>query len=287
MRPPRRQRPYLSSVTSAPANNAPHRSDLEPRLDLARELGKRAEALALSYFQDPGLEVIRKPDGSPVTPADKAIEEMLRKEINAAFPGDAILGEEYGKTDGTSGFRWILDPIDGTRAFSRGIPTFGVLIAVEHSGRSVVGVSQYPGLSEQIYAAEGMGAFWEVPRRGVRPARVSNTEKVRAAFVEAAHPRAFGSAGHAKRFDSLAEAVSRIRVWSDAFALGLVATGRVDAGVHLGVSAWDIAPFDCILHEAGGRLTDWSGQRGLNNKSVLGTNGVLHDALIEVLAVPR
>ena len=147
--------------------------ELSDRLELALSAAREAGQFTLQYFQREGLAVELKQDSSPVTIADRQSEQLLRMRIAAEFPDDAILGEELPARDGTSGFRWILDPIDGTKSFIRGVPLYGTLVGVEHEGRGAIGVIYVPALDECVYASVGQGAWYEHGASPRRRARVS------------------------------------------------------------------------------------------------------------------
>jgi histidinol-phosphatase len=239
-------------------------------------------------YQNPALEVITKPDGSPVTPADKQGETIIRAAIERAFPDDAILGEEFPSKAGRSGYRWVIDPIDGTRAFTRGQPTWGVLIGVEHTAPSgarsiVAGYAGFPALGEALWASSGGGAWWRTGTQGVREARVSGTSALEHAIVDTLWPRTYANSGKHELWSTLTSRVQRLRTWSDALSFAMVATGRVDAAVDFGCSLWDIAPFAIIVPEAGGRFSDWQRGDGLDSKTHLASNGHLHEPLLGVL----
>ncbi len=258
-------------------------AELDARLELARRIAREAGELTLRYFQQPGLEVERKGNGSPVTLADKASEELLRARIASAFPGDGVLGEEFGSAPGRSPYTWILDPIDGTQSFIRGIGTYAVLVGLAREGRGVMGVVELPALDERAFAREGGGAWWSARGGDVRRARVSTTPDLASAWLEVAQAKSFMKGDRWALFESIVKAAWRTHGWLDADAFTMVATGRADAAVQWGVSTWDIAPFDCILHEAGGRMSDWAGARTLDARYVLATNGALHDQLLALL----
>ncbi|QQS10162.1 MAG: inositol monophosphatase [Phycisphaerales bacterium] len=267
--------------------NAVDTSAVVARLELARRLAREAGVLTLRYFQSPDLAVDEKSDGSPVTIADKKSEELIRAGIQAGFPDDGILGEEFGhsKPKDDAGFTWIVDPIDGTRSFSRGIPSYAVLIGLEYAGRSVGGVVELPGMGERLWAHEGGGAFWQTARNETAmAARVSATPTLAEAWLEIAQPRQFRRSDRWGAFDRLVMAAGRTQGWSDADAFALVATGRVDGAIQFGVSAWDIAPFDCIMHEAGGLQSDWTGRRTLDARFVVASNGLIHQELLTILS---
>lgn len=253
------------------------------RMECALSIAREAGELTLSYFQRPDLEVVYKSDASPVTAADKKAEELLRRRIGEAFPLDAILGEEGGETPGTSGFTWILDPIDGTRAFTHGIPSFATLVGVVHGGRCVAGAACAAAVGETAWAGAGLGAWWQPLRGAVVPARVSTTPRLATALIDTLWPQTFAKYGRTALHDRLAGAVKRMRTWNDAYSFMLAATGRIDAAVDWGVKVWDIAPFQVILEEAGGRFTDWAGKSDLHANHVVASNAAVHGELLGLL----
>lgn len=254
------------------------------RLAAARSLARAAGALALGRFRSPRLVVEHKHDASPVTAADRAAEDLIRSGIREAFPDDAILGEERGLRPGRSGWRWVLDPIDGTRAFVRGIPSWATLIAVEWRERPLAGVAFFPALREELWASAGRGAFWSTDGGRPRRARVSRTGSLGAALLETLGGAAYHRAGLRRLLARFADDVAALRGWSDAYAFALVATGRADAAVDFGVSRWDVAPLVVILREAGGRMSGWDGGEAASSSHVVASNGRLHAALLARLA---
>ncbi len=268
--------------------------DISRRLDVALAAAREAGEATLRYFQRRDLWVEFKGDGSPVTEADRLAEKLIRRHIGAAFPGDGILGEEEGETPGRTGYRWVLDPIDGTRPFSRGIPTFGNLIAVERAAPSagacapiVVGVAHFPALHELLWGALGQGAWWQTPRLEPARMKVSPVHELSEAVVDTLSPQSWAKADRTATFERLAASTRRLRSWSDAYSLALVATGRVEAGVDFGAKIWDVAPFGIILPEAGGRMTCFAGTDSLTTGTYIASNRALHDALLDILAQPR
>jgi len=243
-------------------------------LDFAVDLARRAGSLSLRWFRAADLAVERKQDGSPVTQADRAAEDLVRGEIEARFPEDAILGEEHGSRTGRSGRRWVIDPIDGTTAFTRGVPLFSTLIAMEDEHGPALGVIYMPALAETVAAGRGLGCFANEKR-----ATVSARTEVAGAVLTAS--------GFEHWPDRMLVAAKRagcvLRTWGDGYGYSLVATGRADAMVDYGVSAWDLAPMPVILAEAGGRFSALDGSPRIDAGSGLGTNGALHDALLRAL----
>jgi histidinol phosphatase-like enzyme (inositol monophosphatase family) len=254
------------------------------RLRLARAIARQAGELTLEYFQRADLVVERKADSSPVTAADRGAEMLLRERIAADFPDDAVLGEEYGVVEGTSGFRWILDPIDGTKSFARGVPLYATLIGVEHDGQSVIGVIHAPALDETVWAAIGWGAWYSC--RGAAPiaARVSTKPTLADGLFLTSQVDLFNSRGRQDAFARLQAAAAVTRTWGDAYGYLLVATGRAEAMVDAVMNVWDAAALLPVLDEAGGTFTDWNGQRTIHGGEGVATNGRV---LEEVLVITR
>lgn len=258
-------------------------TEVSARMELAARIAREAGEFTLRYFQRPDLEVVTKADNSPVTIADRKAEELLRERIGKVFPQDAILGEEHGETPGSSGYRWILDPIDGTRAFAKGIPSWATLVGVERDGRVIAGAACAAAVGETVWAGQGQGAWWQPGRGAVLPARVSTTARLSEAMIDTLWPSTFRKYDRTALHQTLASTVTRMRTWSDAYSFMLAATGRIDAAIDWGVKIWDIAPFQVIVEEAGGSFTDWGGRPGLNTEHVLVSNGLLHAELMAVL----
>ena len=229
------------------------------RLEVARAAAAEVAELALRFYQSPELEVLRKDDGSEVTPVDRDGETLIRRRIEAVFPEDAILGEEHGERDGSSGWRWVLDPIDGTRSFANAMPSFCTLIGIEHDQQPVAGFTQWPALGETLEAVRGRGARWRTRGGRVRAARVSGESQVSRATIQLGAPSSFAGVGQGPAHPRFAAADRRIRGWDDGFAFALVATGRVDGAVQCGLSRWDLSAFAPILAEAGAVLAAWDG----------------------------
>lgn len=261
--------------------------ELARRVPLLREATARAGALALEWFRRPDLAVDLKADESPVTPADLACEALLRTAIRTAFPDDGLLGEEHGTEPGTSGFTWIIDPIDGTVSFARGVPLFGTLVAVERetpAGRRIVaGACELPALGERVWAAEGQGAWWERAGHDAVAARVSGVTRLDAALVGTTGYEYFRRAGSLDTLDRLHRAAGRIRGWSDCYVLALAATGRCDAAVEPWMNPWDSGPFPVIFREAGGIFTDWNGGEDVRGRTAVAANPLLHRQLLDLL----
>ena len=264
-------------------------SELTERTQLAVRIVREIGAHALTYYQQQDIGLDFKPDRSPVTRADKEGEELARRVLDAECSADAILGEEYGAKDGTSGYRWYLDPIDGTQSFVRGVPLFGCMAALEHDGEPVAGAICFPALGEIVYAATGQGAWWAnaigVPSDplDLRPARVSSVSDLNDALFASTGFHNFEQIGKAEGLARLFDAVREARGWSDCYGHYLVATGRVDVMIDPLMNVWDTAPLLPIVEEAGGRFTGLNGTHSIHEPDALSTNGLLHDAVLALL----
>lgn len=243
-------------------------------LDTAVALARAAGDRTLRWFRSPDLEVVRKGDGTPVTAADRDAERYLREQIAAAFPDDAILGEEEAPTEGTSGRRWILDPIDGTKAFTCGVPLYSNLLALEDEDGIAVGVINLPALGETVWAGRGLGCWSEQGR-----ASVSDHAALEGAYVMSSSFSHWAPG----RVAALEAAGAILRTWGDGYGYALVATGRAAAMVDPIVEPYDIGPMPVILQEAGGRFTDVAGTESIETGSGVATNGHVHDELLALL----
>jgi histidinol-phosphatase len=213
-----------------------------------------------------------------VTIADREAETYLRNRIRRVFPDDSILGEEEGEQSGSSNRRWILDPIDGTYSFVHGVPLYGVLIGLELDGEPVLGVVNLPALGEMVYAAQGLGCFWNE-----EVARVSPTTTLEQALLLASDFGVCEQYGYGPAADSLQRQVHARRTWGDAYGHVLVATGRADIMLDPVMNVWDCAALLPILEEAGGTFTDWNGRRTIYGGNAISTNGSLFDPVMEVV----
>jgi histidinol-phosphatase len=259
-------------------------ADIATRLELARRIAREAGQLTLQYFQQDNFQVQRKADDSPVTIADREAEQLLRRRISAAFPDDGIIGEEFGEQPGTSGFRWILDPIDGTKSFISGVPFYGTMIGVEHERRSVAGVVFVPGLDECVYAAKGQGAWYVKGDATPTRARVSSRKSMADGTFVTSQIDTFTRRGSFAAYQRLEQAAYITRTWGDCYGYLLVAVGRADVMVDPVMNVWDAAAIQPILEEAGGTFTDWQGNPTIYSGEGVATNGHVLD---EVLAITR
>jgi len=255
--------------------------EINSRLKLAREIAREAGELTLDFFQQ-AIEVERKGDDSPVTQADQQAEQLMRKRIAACFPNDAIVGEEFGEQEGTSGFQWILDPIDGTKSFIAGVPLYSVLVAVVQDDSALIGMIAIPALNEFIYAAKGQGAWWVQGDSQPQPARVSNRQHLSDGIFVTSQVDGFDDGHRSEAYRRLERAAYITRSWGDGYGYLLVATGRVEVMVDPEMNVWDAAALQTVLEEAGGTFTDWQGQPGFRAGEGVATNG---HVLKEVLAI--
>jgi histidinol-phosphatase len=240
-------------------------------------LADLADGLTLARFRAVDLVVSTKPDLTPVSEADQAVERALRGRIGASRPGHAVMGEEYG-SEGAGEWRWILDPIDGTKNYVRGIPIWATCIGLQHGEEMVVGVVSAPALGRRWWAARGEGAF-----ANGEPIRVSEVAKLADAQLSYDSVQGFGPHGLEERFLALARRCWRSRGLGDFWSHVLVAEGAVDIAVEPEVSLWDVAAIQVIVEEAGGRFTNLAGQARPDGGSAVSTNGLLHDEVLEAL----
>lgn len=242
---------------------------MSPDLALALALADAADAISLPRFRS-GLAVETKPDLTPVTEADRAVEAELRRWLAADRADDAVLGEEEGAS-GEGSRRWILDPIDGTRNYARGVPVWATLLALEDAGVMRLGVVSAPALRRRWWAERGQGAF-----AGDARLEVSSVARVEDAVLSFAYENGV---------PDLARRAWHVRGLGDFWAHMLVAEGAVDGAVDaLGVSEWDLAAVQVIVEEAGGRFSDFSGSPRIDGRGAITSNGLLHDELLSSVA---
>jgi histidinol-phosphatase len=251
--------------------------DWRRRYEKAVDLTRSASQIALRYFDGP-FTVETKGDDSPVTVADRETEQALRASLQEAFPGDGFLGEEYGDTPGTSGYRWIIDPIDGTRSFVRGIPLWACLVGCEYRGELILGVCDCPPQALTWHALRGHGAY-----RNDRRIRVSDQADLSKALAFYSGLSWFLKAGKEQNFLDLVRATDRQRGYGDWYGFVLVAQGSGELMAEHGVHAWDVAALIPIVEEAGGRMTDWDGGGDIHRPDSLASNGKLHAQALTIL----
>jgi histidinol-phosphatase len=253
--------------------NADWRARYEKALAITRDAAK----IALRYF-DTELTVETKGDASPVTVADRETEQALRRGLQAAFPGDGFLGEEFGDSPGSTGYRWILDPIDGTRSFVRGIPIWATLVGLEYRGELIAGIVEAAPFGHTYHALRGHGAY-----RNDRRIHVSGEADLGKSMVFYSSLSWFLEAGKEREFLQIVRGSERQRGFGDWYGFLLVAQGSGEVMIDSGVHPWDLAGIWPIVEEAGGRMTDWSGQFDLHAPDVVASNGNLHDEVLAIL----
>jgi histidinol-phosphatase len=259
---------------------------MQNRLELAVEIARQAGMLTLEYFRTGDLRIERKGDGSPVTQADRASERLLRERIAERFPADGIVGEEFGETPGTSGYQWILDPIDGTKSFISGVPLYTTLVAVLADGQPSLGVIYAPAVDELVYAATGQGCLHSIGGGTPTRCQVSQVSRLEeAVFCTTCVPSFTLDRKVDGRpvFDRFASACRVCRTWGDAFGYLLVATGRVEIMIDPIMHLWDAAALQPIIEEAGGRFFDWKGNASVHSGESIATNAALADAVLQLV----
>jgi histidinol phosphatase-like enzyme (inositol monophosphatase family) len=248
-------------------------------LSVATEAAYLGGRRTLAYFNT-GVAVEMKTDDTPVTCADRESERIIRDRIRRTFPDHTVMGEEGGTEEGDPDYRWIIDPIDGTKTFIRGVPLYGVLIGVEVRREPAVGVVYLPALDEMVSAATGHGCHWNG-----RPAHVSEISTLEEAAVMVTSVRS--TMARSDVYERLAAATKFQRTWGDCYGYVLVATGRAEAMLDAAVNPWDCAPLLPILQEAGGQFTTWAGEATIWGKDGVGTNAALHRPVLEILKSER
>lgn len=262
--------------------DAPHDGDLQADLDLALRLADAADAASMPRFDAPDLDVQAKPDATFVTDADIATEEAIRAILADERPDDAVLGEEFGTT-GASSRRWIVDPIDGTHNYLKGIPMWTTLIALAIDGVPRVGVVSQPSIARRWWAATGLGAWTNTATGAAKRLTVSSVDAIAKTSVSFQSIEQWRDAGQLPALERLTSAVWRDRGYGDAWPYMLLAEGRLELVAEFDVKEYDIAALVPIVVEAGGRFTAFSGADSISERSSLATNGVLHDEFLRLL----
>jgi histidinol-phosphatase len=251
--------------------------DWRNRYEFALETAREAAQLALRYF-DQSLTVEWKRDQSPVTVADRETEALLRGRLLERFPDDGFLGEESGDRAGSSGFRWIIDPIDATRNFVRSIPIWATLVGLEYRGEVIAGIVEVPALKLTYHALRGAGAY-----QGDRRLAVSKVASLADATLFHTSLTWYKQAGRGSNFLDLIGRVQTERGYGDFYGYMLVAQGSGEVMVEYGAHPWDLAAVTAIIEEAGGRVTDWQGKRTIDADGFLASNDRIHDKVLGIL----
>jgi histidinol-phosphatase len=253
--------------------------NLRPYLEFGVQTAYEAGRLTLGYF---GTEAARpefKADDTPVTVADREAERLIRARIGARYPKHAILGEEYGEDEGSDpDHRWIVDPIDGTKSFVRGVPLYGVLIGLEIAGVCEVGAAYFPAIDEMVCAATGEGCY-----RNGRRANVSATQSLAQGMACHAEAASFEEHGRWEALLRVISAAGESRGWSDSYGHALVATGRAELMLDPMMDPWDCGPFPPILREAGGYFGDWSGHETVYAHEAISTTQTLLPEVLRLI----
>lgn len=255
--------------------DSPDASLVRTALTVAQQAARAGGARTKEWFGG-RIRAETKPDGSPVTGADRASEREIRRVIRTRFPTHTITGEEFGTDLRDPRYRWIVDPLDGTKSFIHGVPLYSVLVGFVVDDEPVVGAAYTPILGDLVAAGRGLGCRWNG-----RPARVSRVDRLADATLVSTSVRGLESAG--VPFRRFISATRTQRGWGDGYGFTLVATGRVDACVDTDLHPWDVTALTPILSEAGGRLTDWEGRATIDSSNYAGSNGLLHSALLRLV----
>ena len=254
-------------------------NDRQGLMQAAAEVAREAGDVALGFFRG-GIAVDTKSDGTPVTVADRTAEQAARDWLEARFPEDGILGEEFGETRPGAERRWILDPIDGTKTFIRGVPLWGTLVALAKGERILVGAAYFPAVGELLVAAPGQGCFWNG-----KPTRVSSQGELSKAVVLSTDERFLLHPERGEAWRGLAREAAMDRTWGDCYGYLMVATGRAEVMVDEVLSPWDAAALQPIIEEAGGVFTDWKGRATSFGGDCIATNGALSRVVRERLGL--
>lgn len=271
----------MNSRSSTGASGAPVPSDPRGDLTLALRLADAADTASMARFDAADLDVSAKPDATFVTEADLATERAIRDILVAERPQDGILGEEYGSS-GDTRRQWIIDPIDGTHNYLKGIPMWATLIALAVEGVPQVGVVSQPAIGRRWWGATGLGA-WTNDSSGARAIRVSEVDALERASVSFQSISQWDDAGRLDALVRLTRSVWRDRGYGDAWPYMLLAEGRLELVAEFDVQEYDIAAHVPIIAEAGGRLTSFDGEAAIAERSALATNGILHQAFLDLL----
>lgn len=276
----------VTSPASPTPWHAPFDGDLSDDLALALRMADEADRVSMSRFDAADLTIDTKADASFVTEADLATERALRALLDAERPGDAVFGEEYGLS-GDSARQWVIDPIDGTSNYLKGIPMWATLIALVLDGVPRVGVVSQPAIGRRWWAASGQGAWTNAPTGEPRRIRVSDVGAIEGSSVSFQSITQWADAGRTDDLLRVTAAVWRDRGYGDAWPYMLLAEGRLEMVAEFDVKEYDIAAHVPIIHEAGGRFTDIDGADSLSSRSSLATNGRLHEDFLRLVGAAR
>jgi histidinol-phosphatase len=243
----------------------------------ATTIAERASEIARSYFRQ-AILIEMKENLTPVTIADKKTEEFIRKELQHAFPGFGIIGEEFGQEGHDKEYVWTIDPIDGTRSFIRGIPLFGTLMSLLEHGEPIVGIMVLPALEETYAAARGMGTTCNGHKLHVSP-----TRQIESANISCGDTYCFEDSGKTAVLKKLIDNAEAVRGYTDCFGHSLVMRGAMDAMIDPVVNLWDVAPLACLIHEAGGEYYDFNGERTIQGTNFIASNAHLKEEILSLI----
>ena len=258
-------------------------ADLDRRLQFALSAASAAQDLILTHYQQSTLQVDAKSDASPVTVADRGAELLIRERIADAFPGDGVFGEEFGESPGSNSYRWILDPIDGTKAFVAGVPLFGCMIGLEQDGECVLGVVRFPALDEVAFARRGGGAWQQRGQAPPERRHVTGTKSLREAALCFTDVDGWVKVGRLDAFNRLCQSSRIARGWGDCYGHCLVGLGRVDVMIDPLLNPWDAAAIAPIVTEAGGVFVDWTGQPTIHGGNGVSCTPALREEVLSIL----
>jgi histidinol-phosphatase len=256
---------------------------IQDDVELALRLADHADALTMQRFGALDLHIDTKPDLTPVTDADRSVEGAVRDTLSAERPDDAVLGEEFGGTAVFTGRQWVIDPIDGTKNFVRGVPVWATLIALLHDGVPTAGVVSAPALQRRWWAGAAEGAFTSFAGGAARRISVSSVADLESASLSFSSLSGWAELGLRSRFIEFTDAVWRVRAYGDFWSYCLLAEGAVDIAAEPEVSLWDLAALDIVVREAGGAFTSLTGVPGPHGGSAVATNGVLQEDVLNRL----
>ena len=255
-----------------------NRKYLDSLLNFSQRIVKESSVVAMKYFKPGGIKSTLKKDKSPVTIADLKCDDFLLKQIKAKFPSHSILSEENGVHENGSEFKWIIDPIDGTRNFMRGYPFWGTLLAVEYQGEVVSGVISMPAINLFIHAVKGKGCYLNNKRQ-----RVSKLDKLENSYLLHGSLKDLLKHDYKENFLNLASKCDYTRGFGDCHGHIFIIGGMAEIMIDPRVAPYDIAPTKICVEEAGGKLTDFHGIDSIYNKTAVITNGLVHDEVLEIL----
>ena len=265
-------------------------SDYADDLALAHLLADTADEISMARFRANDLHVESKPDLTPVSDADTAVEQAIRATLARARPRDGVLGEEFGMSDAAAGpgvRRWVIDPIDGTKNYVRGVPIWGTLIALLDGDTPVAGLVSAPALGRRWWAARGHGAYAGIGQHAATRINVSGVRRWADASLSYASLTGWAETGRLEQIVDLSLGAWRSRAYGDFYGYMLLAEGALEAMVEPELSLWDVAALIPIVTEAGGRITDLNGRPAGDKTSVIGTNGILHETVLTALGATR